>query len=188
MERYLGVLKSLNKFIYSSMSQELPQIPENIPLHLWPSHLFYTLQLCNSEKFLLNLILNDNNRNYSGYDIDFQILYKTFSYTTRSDFSMSMGIFHTLMYFNNKDTFPKDIFYEPFKYPVIKKVRPLEEDEILNTPEEFVSSLIICSLRNTKKSEELFLDISNGRKASDTLTSFLNDVYDYGLGNLLSQI
>jgi hypothetical protein len=170
------------------MSQELPQIPENIPLHLWPSHLFGTLQLCGGEKFLLNLILNDNNRNYNGYDIDFQILYKTFSYTTRADFSMSMGIFHTLMYFNNKDRFPKDIFYEPFDYSVIKKIRHLEQNEIINTPEDFISSLIICSLRDIKKSDELLLDISNGRKATDTLKSFVNDVYDFGPGKILSEI
>lgn len=150
---------------------------EKVLLHAWPKYLFRNiLEITPNQTYHLNRMLQGNSTYDLNMDLELAILDKTFWNTTKNRLTPLMGVFHTLMFFDfEKQGFKPEVLYDQFKEPVVEFLQPLTDSKVINTKEDFISTLIVINLQNRETRERILSDISTGTKATLALSSLVNN-------------
>ena len=156
---------------------------ERIPLHSWPPYFIQEhMGLDRKQSGLLNNLLIKGVVKYDDPDINISIFNRILKNSTPKRMNYRIGTFFILDFYNHWkhqseefiNCYRDDYFYPEFTQEIVDIVRPLEEAEILTTPEQFFSTLLVSSLKHDNVRDTTIERIHKGMDCKETLLSVIN--------------
>jgi hypothetical protein len=166
------------------LNKESPSITKDviIPLPSWPKYYVQEyLELDNQQSYILRALLI-NSSQYEQPDLYISIFDKIIKNSTHKQFSPTIGTFFILDFYNLKSNKSQEFiqcyrdlyFYPEFTDNIVEKVQPLEQQEVLSTPETFFSALVVNNLKNEDLRNIAVSQIEKERDCRGTILSVVN--------------
>ncbi len=155
---------------------------ERIPLSSWPSYFIQRYMKLNYEQsyILDNLLKTGSKPSY--HDLNISIFDKIIKNSTIQEFSPTIGIFFVLDFYEHKhkkseefvQLYREHYFYSEFSNEIVNIIKPLEEQDVLSTPEEFFSVLVASNFKNSNLRNQSLSYIHDGRDIKQSLLGIVN--------------